>query len=63
MAEGLKSHPGLMLESAYIHFDILERGKKEDLRVLVDILRPDGFLVVENSTEVTKNIVEKEKSR
>ena len=46
MAEGLQSHTGL-LESAYISKSTLERGKLEDLRVLWDALRPDGFLVVE----------------
>ena len=50
VAEGPQSHPGLLLESVYISKSTLERGKLDDLRVLWDALRPDGFLVVEVAT-------------
>ena len=46
VAEGLQSHPSL-LESAYISKSKGKgRGKKEDLRIVWDALRPNGFLVV-----------------
>ena len=46
LAEGLQSHPGL-LEAAFTRKEPLESGRKEDLRVLWDALKPDGCLEVE----------------
>ena len=50
LAEGLQSHPGL-LEAAFTRKEPLESGRKEDLRVLWDALKPDGRLEVELEVE------------
>ena len=50
LAEGLQSHPGL-LEAAFTSKEPLESGRKEDLRVLWDALKPDGRLEVELEVE------------
>lgn len=45
LAEGLHSLP-VLLENASTTKEALDGAKKEDLRVLWDALKPDGFLVV-----------------
>ena len=45
LAEGLHSLP-VLLENASTTKEALDGAKKEDLRALWDVLKPDGFLVV-----------------